>query len=104
MISRKMVRGSALRLAAPVALLAFAVVWFAVIIASCNATPEASGPAAVEQRRAAPKASKVYVVRRGDTLGAISNRTGVARATLERLNPSLDPMVLRPGQRLRLRR
>jgi LysM repeat protein len=47
---------------------------------------------------------KFYVVRAGDTLSAISSRTGIPIATLQILNPSLDPNALQTGQRLRLRR
>ncbi len=55
----------------------------------------------------APPAPKTkapyYVVRRDDTLSAISERTGIAVEELERLNPVLDPQALSPGERIRLR-
>lgn len=52
----------------------------------------------------APKTkAPYYVVRRGDTLSEIAERTGVAREQLEQLNPVLDPLALSPGERLRLR-
>lgn len=52
----------------------------------------------------APKTNApYYVVRRGDTLSEIVERTGIAREQLERLNPVLDPQALSPGQRIRLR-
>jgi LysM repeat protein len=44
-----------------------------------------------------------YTVRAGDTLGAIAIRTGVSVATLENLNPGLDPQGLVAGQKLKLR-
>ena len=44
-----------------------------------------------------------YVVKRGDGLGAISQETGVSVERLMQLNPSLDPLALVPGQRIRLR-
>ncbi|HSR66592.1 MAG TPA: LysM peptidoglycan-binding domain-containing protein [Acidobacteriota bacterium] len=43
-----------------------------------------------------------YTVRRGDTLWAISRRTGVSVGRLEGLNPEVHPRSLRPGMRLRL--
>ncbi|MCX7556789.1 transglycosylase SLT domain-containing protein [Xanthomonadaceae bacterium JHOS43] len=46
--------------------------------------------------------SDVYVVRRGDTLGAIAKRNGVKLQTLFQLNGLTGRSVLRPGQRLRL--
>jgi len=49
-----------------------------------------------------PKA-KFYVVRSNDILSKIAARTGVSLATIEQLNPSVNPNALHPGQRLRLR-
>lgn len=51
-----------------------------------------------------PGASASYVVKSGDSLSAISARTGVPLPTLESLNPSVNPSNLQTGQRLRLRR
>jgi LysM repeat protein len=45
-----------------------------------------------------------YTVKAGDTLSAISARTGISLPTLEQLNPGVDPGALQTGQRLRLRR
>jgi LysM repeat protein len=53
----------------------------------------------------ATKASKhrhSYMVKSGDTLSAISIRTGVPLATIKRLNPKLDADTLHAGQRVRL--
>ena len=44
----------------------------------------------------------VYVIQPGDTLGAISARTGVSVARIEQLNPGLNPSALQVGQRVRL--
>jgi LysM repeat protein len=52
--------------------------------------PATSGPATV-------------VVRPGDTLDAIARRAGTTVDVLTRLNPGLDPDVLRVGQRVRVR-
>jgi LysM repeat protein len=49
--------------------------------------------------------STYYTVRSGDTLSAISHRTGVSLTRLEALNPSVKPPFdLQSGERLRLRR
>jgi LysM domain-containing protein len=45
----------------------------------------------------------VWVVHAGDTLGAISIKTGIDVATLQALNPDLDPQTLLEGQRIALR-
>ncbi len=44
-----------------------------------------------------------YVVKRGDALAGISRKTGVSMDRLMELNPSLDPLALVPGQRVKLR-
>jgi LysM repeat protein len=46
---------------------------------------------------------RTYVVKTGDTLGAIAIKTGVSVSTLEDLNPGLDPQGLVAGQKLKLR-
>jgi LysM repeat protein len=45
----------------------------------------------------------VWIVHSGDTLGAISVKTGIDEATLQALNPDLDPQTLLEGQRIALR-
>lgn len=59
-------------------------------------TVTTSSPAKTHQK-------STYVVRAGDTLSAIAERTGVALDHLEALNPGIDPNALHAGQRLRLR-
>jgi LysM repeat protein len=44
----------------------------------------------------------VWIVRAGDTLGAISLKTGIDVTTLQALNPDLDPQTLIEGQRIAL--
>jgi LysM repeat protein len=44
------------------------------------------------------------VVKPGDSLSAISVKTHVSVATLEALNPGIDPNALQTGQRLTLRK
>jgi len=49
--------------------------------------------------------AKFYVVKRGDTLSSISQKTGVSIQTLQSLNHKLiDPNSLQTALRLRLRR
>jgi LysM repeat protein len=43
-----------------------------------------------------------YTVRAGDTLSAISIKTGVPLQTIQRLNPKLDAETLHAGQKVRL--
>ena len=45
----------------------------------------------------------VWIVHPGDTLGAISLKTGIDVATLQTLNPNLDPQTLLEGERIALR-
>jgi hypothetical protein len=45
----------------------------------------------------------VWVVQPGDTLGAISIKTGIVQAKLQALNPNIDPQTLLEGQRIALR-
>ena len=55
--------------------------------------------------REAPKKDTpaVYVVEDGDTLTAIAHSTGVPVAAIVRLNPGVDPQILNPGEKLKLR-
>jgi nucleoid-associated protein YgaU len=44
-----------------------------------------------------------YTVRRGDTLVAIATRFGTTASDLRRLNPGIDPVELRVGDRIRVK-
>ncbi len=46
---------------------------------------------------------KTYEVQSGDTLNAISGKTGVPVGRIERLNPGVDPQILIAGEKLKLR-
>jgi LysM domain len=48
------------------------------------------------------QARRTYVVRAGDTIEAISTRTGVPQAKIRALNPKVSPTALFIGERLRL--
>ena len=109
---------SSARLLAPIAL-AVATITALVILASAGGDghKESSGPTKAEQRdlrlerqrarsrRAARPVARpsVYVIRTGDTLGAIAEKTGVTVERLQELNPTLDPQALTSGQRIKLR-
>jgi len=95
------------RLAAPIALLAAAVAVVIVVQASPSSAPSSSSAAtrtAATQpaRRSRPAAPRAYVVKSGDTLSVIADKTGVSLEQIERLNPDVDPNALQTGQRLQL--
>lgn len=67
-------------------------------------TPAATAaPAASKGSRKTSKKPRTYVVRAGDTLSGISQKTGVSLETLQRLNEQIDANSLRAGQKLKLR-
>jgi len=47
--------------------------------------------------------AKTYTVQTGDTLIAISHKTGVPIAEIKTLNPEVDPQILIAGETLKLR-
>ncbi len=47
--------------------------------------------------------AKAYTVQTGDTLTAISHKTGVPVAEILALNPEVDPQILIAGQTLKLK-
>jgi LysM repeat protein len=48
-------------------------------------------------------AARYYTVQKGDTLGAIAAREHTSVATLESLNPGVNPTALQVGERIRVR-
>lgn len=95
---------SPLRLLAPIAI---AVVLVGVGVVVVGSSDSGSGDKGSARTATAP-AKKVprkrtYRVKQGDTLTAISDKTGVSTARLVALNPGLDPQALQPGDRLKLR-
>ena len=112
MVNRR--RRSIGRWLAPVALITCAVAVYAVVdntllkedtssqgstSTQSTTTKTTSGKAAKQSKR-----RRAYVVRSGDTLSAISIKTGVTLTTIKRLNPKLDADTLHAGQRVRLSR
>lgn len=95
------------RLAAPLALLAAVIAVIVVVQASGSSSSSPSTPAATrtvltQHARRARRAPRAYVVKPGDTLSVIADKTGVSLETIQRLNPSVDPQALQTGQRLKL--
>ena len=95
---------SPLRLLAPIAI---AVVLVGVVVVVVGSSDSGSGdkgsaPTATAPAKTAPR-KRTYRVKQGDTLTAISDKTGVSTARLVALNPGLDPQALQPGDRLKLR-
>jgi LysM repeat protein len=113
MVNRR--RPSPGRWLAPVALITCVVAVYAVVdntllkgdsSPSGNGTSQQSTPTKPTSGKAA-KARKhrhAYTVKSGDTLSAISIKTGVSLVTIQRLNPKLDADTLHAGQRVRLSR
>jgi len=100
---------------APVALITCAVAVYAVVdntlLKKDSASSSSGGPQQTTTTKTtskkgtkARKRRRAYVVKSGDTLSAISIKTGVSMATIQRLNPKLEADTLHAGQRVRLSR
>jgi LysM repeat protein len=100
---------------APVALITCAVAVYAVVdntlLKNDSASSSSGGPQQTTTTKTtskkgtkARKRRRAYVVKSGDTLSAISIKTGVSMATIQRLNPKLEADTLHAGQRVRLSR
>ena len=115
-------RRSPLRFLAPLGLAAFAIAFLLVIATAGDSGGGDSGNAddAAEQRdlkgggggdrrerrredREERLPDDVYIVKEGDTLASISQKTGISVEELQELNPQLDPQALVTVQRVRLR-
>jgi LysM repeat protein len=100
---------------APVALITCAVAVYAVVdntlLKKDSASSSSGGPQQTTTTKTtskkgtkARKRRRAYVVKSGDTLSAISIKTGVSMTTIQRLNPKLEADTLHAGQRVRLSR
>jgi LysM repeat protein len=108
-----------MRILAPAALVVFGIAFLLVIVTSGgDSEPASSGSKSADKTRdlGSPKKAKTtptqttpatsqatYVVKTGDTLGSIAEKTGVPVSKLQELNPQLDPQALVSGQKIRLR-
>lgn len=97
---------SAARLLAVVALVAaFVVLIFVVAAAFKGGSDETRNGTTHRAGRHQPqrKTPATYVIKSGDTLTAISHKTGVGVGQIERLNPEVDPQILIAGETLKLK-
>ncbi|HSS57975.1 MAG TPA: LysM domain-containing protein [Solirubrobacteraceae bacterium] len=100
---------------APVALITCAVAVYAVVDNTLLKNDSTSGSNGSTQQSTTTKATskkaaksrkhrRAYIVKSGDTLSAISIKTGVSMLTIHRLNPKIQADTLHAGQRVRLSR
>jgi LysM repeat protein len=96
------------RLAAPIALAAAAIA-VAVIVAASGAGSSSgpdplspTQPVVTQPAQHVRPAPRSYLVKAGDTLSVIADKTGVSLETILRLNPTVDPQALQTGERLKL--
>ena len=106
--------GISARVLAPAALAVCAVLFLLVIATSGGgnddeknndgASRQTQSTRTTTQKRKPKSASgSTYTVKAGDTLGSISEKTGVNVEQLQELNPDLDPQALVAGQKLKTR-
>jgi LysM repeat protein len=102
------------RLVAPLALLVVIAATVLVVASSTDSnggddgkqeTTARGGDRSTRNGRQEPRRPKraTYRVKLNDTLGLISEKTGVSVERLQALNPDLDPQNLVVGQRIKLR-
>jgi LysM repeat protein len=100
---------------APVALITCAVAVYAVVDNTLLKDDSASSSNGSTQQTTSTKSTskkgaktrkrrRAYIVKSGDTLSAISIKTGVSMTTIKRLNPKIQADTLHAGQRVRLSR
>jgi hypothetical protein len=96
------------RVFAVLALIAAVILVIAVVATSSGGGGDSGGDGG-EKKAHVSKAGQravrkgVWIVHPGDTLGAISLKTGIDQTTLQTLNPDIDPQTLLEGQRIALR-
>jgi LysM repeat protein len=102
------------RFLAPIALLAFVFALYTIVHngsdkGGSNGAAAPSVTATSTSHKTSKKSAKkkttkkTYVVKSGDTLSGIAEKTGIDAAKLTRLNPKLNPSTLAPGQKIKLR-
>jgi LysM repeat protein len=106
-----MAHRSPARWLAPLALVAFIVALFAVVGGGSGdgGSPPANDTAPAtstqsEESDGARRPRKTYTVKLGDTPSQIATEHDITLEQLQRLNPDLDPQLLSPGQKVRIRR
>ena len=88
--------------AAPAAILLAATVAIGLLRGQLRTGSHPPAAAAQAHVKTRPAHQRSYVVRPGDTIGAISARTGVPQSRILSLNPKVSPTALFIGERLRL--
>lgn len=103
------------RFLAPLALAAFALAFLVIVLSSgvlSGGSDSQSGSTETTQQarernrdafRSNGKPKRVYVVKSGDSLVGIAEKTGISVERLQELNPDVDPQALIAMQRLKLR-
>jgi LysM repeat protein len=121
---RKRTRRSPARFLAPLALIVFVIALMAIVSnsgsgkggssgSSATTTTSATAPTKSSKTTSAKKkhkagttttsGSSTYTVQVGDTLGSIAAKTGVSLATIQSLNPDVDPHAMVAGQKIKLK-
>jgi LysM repeat protein len=121
---RKRTRRSPARFLAPLALIVFVIVLMAIVSNSGSGSGSSSDSSATSGATATTKSStttsakkkhktgtttaatgtpRTYTVQVGDTLGSIAAKTGVSLATIQSLNPDVDPHAMVAGQKIKLK-
>jgi LysM repeat protein len=103
-----MARRSIARLIAPLALVVAGLAVVLVIATSAgNGDSGSSGTttSSTTTKKGAPAKPKpkVYVVKAGDNLSIIAQKTGITVERIQALNPDVDPQALTVGQKLTIR-
>jgi len=106
-------RRSAARLLAPLALVLAVVAVLAVVQASMDSSDSKDDGGSTKTTTATGSTTDTttptrrirptYTVKLNDTLGLISEKTGVSVEHIQTLNPELDPQNLIVGQKIKLR-
>ena len=74
------------------------------VVRPSGETRTAGGSSSSAQKRTnRPRERRTYVVQAGDTPSSIAVDAGIPLDRLLELNPDVDPQLLSPGQRLKLR-
>jgi LysM repeat protein len=109
MVENEQTRTWAARLAAPLAFFAAATVLILLVqsglsagsdTTTTRATPTTSATTDETTTTGGPR--RRYKVQRGDTLESIAAKFNTTVEALIELNPDIDPLALRPGQRIRV--
>jgi LysM repeat protein len=102
------------RVAAPLAFLVLATLGIVAVRAALNESPSTRPATSPTVTTTAPQtetettettgttAGQFYRVQAGDTLESIASRSGTTVERLLELNPGIDPVALRIGQRIRV--